>query len=72
MLSNNVQDILQDRAGFVWFATIEGLSRYDGGKFMHYFTVKGDSNTLSFPDIRRLLLDPVSDDIWVVTSIYLI
>lgn len=30
---NTVFDILQDKKGFMWFATIDGLARYDGAEF---------------------------------------
>ena len=31
-----VVDILQDRRGFMWFATRDGLNRYDGYTFVVY------------------------------------
>ncbi|MEZ4985903.1 MAG: two-component regulator propeller domain-containing protein [Saprospiraceae bacterium] len=34
----NVFKILQDDQGFIWFATINGLNRYDGHEFQHYDT----------------------------------
>ncbi|KAA3617353.1 MAG: hybrid sensor histidine kinase/response regulator [Calditrichaeota bacterium] len=33
---SQVYDVLQDRDGFMWFATAAGLSRYDGLKFTNY------------------------------------
>ena len=33
---NTVNDILQDRTGFMWFATKDGLNRYDGNKIKRY------------------------------------
>lgn len=32
----NVFKIQQDRQGFLWIATINGLNRYDGYRFLHY------------------------------------
>ena len=36
----NVNDIYQDKQGFLWLATNNGLSRFDGKKFKNfvYFT----------------------------------
>lgn len=34
--SNTVYDIIQDRGGFMWFATQDGLSRYDGYTFKEF------------------------------------
>jgi len=31
-----VTDIIQDRRGFMWFATRDGLNRYDGNTFVVY------------------------------------
>lgn len=36
--SNAIYDIFQDKNGFMWFATGEGLSKYDGTKFSSYTT----------------------------------
>ncbi|MBP5487788.1 MAG: response regulator [Bacteroidales bacterium] len=33
---NTVNDILQDHTGFMWFATKDGLDRYDGNKIKRY------------------------------------
>ena len=33
LLSNQINCIFQDREGFIWFATQEGLSRFDGMEF---------------------------------------
>lgn len=37
---NYVQDILHDRYGFMWFATRDGLNRYDGYHFKNYTTLQ--------------------------------
>ncbi|GAA4808167.1 hybrid sensor histidine kinase/response regulator transcription factor [Olivibacter ginsenosidimutans] len=33
---NNIQDIVQDRIGFIWIATENGLSRFDGKSFKNF------------------------------------
>ncbi|WP_461790291.1 sensor histidine kinase [Pedobacter sp.] len=40
--SNSVYDIFQDKTGYIWFATDEGLCRYDGTK---YTSFSGDAQT---------------------------
>ncbi|WP_293301796.1 histidine kinase [Pedobacter sp. UBA4863] len=36
--SNSVYDIFQDKKGYIWFATDEGLCRYNGTTFKTYFS----------------------------------
>jgi ligand-binding sensor domain-containing protein/signal transduction histidine kinase len=44
---NTVRDILQDRRGFLWIATQDGLNRYDGYTFYKYRHKPEDTNSLS-------------------------
>lgn len=45
MVDNYVKAIVKDHTGFMWFATVGGLSRYDGYLFRNYFvTPLGDYN----------------------------
>ncbi|MEJ7673776.1 MAG: two-component regulator propeller domain-containing protein [Chitinophagaceae bacterium] len=44
LVSNHVQRIYQDKKGFMWIGTIEGLSKYDGHKFINYTTINGLSD----------------------------
>lgn len=41
--SNSVYDVYQDKKGFMWFASGEGLSKYDGTKF-YSFTTKNQTS----------------------------
>ncbi len=41
--SNSVRYLLQDRYGFIWVATIDGLNRFDGFNFRHIDTGEGES-----------------------------
>src|SRR5215831_16409924 len=46
LVSNPVRRIYQDSKGFIWIATWEGLSKYDGDKFTNYTIVNGLSHNL--------------------------
>jgi ligand-binding sensor domain-containing protein len=50
-----VNDIMQDRYGYLWIASRKGLNRYDGNSFQHFYS---DSNSSSLPqdDIAKLKL----------------
>ncbi|MEL7312318.1 MAG: two-component regulator propeller domain-containing protein, partial [Pseudomonadota bacterium] len=43
---SNVLAITQDSDGFMWFATEDGLNRYDGYEFRHYAREQGNAESL--------------------------
>jgi signal transduction histidine kinase/ligand-binding sensor domain-containing protein/DNA-binding response OmpR family regulator len=45
--ANNVQCIVQDSIGFVWFASRGGLHRYDGQRFVTYHNDPADSTSIA-------------------------
>ncbi|HET9912695.1 MAG TPA: two-component regulator propeller domain-containing protein, partial [Anaerolineales bacterium] len=45
--SGSVLGIVQDDRGFLWFATGDGLSRYDGYSFRIYRFERGNPNSLT-------------------------
>jgi AraC-like DNA-binding protein/ligand-binding sensor domain-containing protein len=52
-----VSDVLQDRLGFLWFATWNGLNRYDGYEFRQVKAMPGDGTSIQSDVIRRIVLD---------------
>lgn len=44
---NSVRDIIQDRRGYMWFGTLNGLSRFDGKSFKNYVSIPGDTTSLT-------------------------
>ncbi|MEN8188718.1 MAG: two-component regulator propeller domain-containing protein [Thermodesulfobacteriota bacterium] len=66
-LSNdNVQGIVQDDLGFMWFATLDGLNRYDGYDFKVFRHDPDDPLSLSGNQLRKLYRDK-SGYLWVAT-----
>jgi ligand-binding sensor domain-containing protein len=62
-----VTAILQDRRGFMWFATRDGLNRYDGNAFVVYKHNPNDPGSLS----SNFIEDLVEDDhgyLWISTN----
>ena len=62
----SVTCILQDKKGFMWFGTRNGLNRYDGVEFKIYEFVHGDSTSISSNFINSLVEDSLGN-IWVGT-----
>lgn len=54
---DNVFDITKDKRGFLWFATMNGLNRYDGMQFRQFFHDPKDSATLSNNFVTTIVCD---------------
>ncbi|ALO17416.1 Sensor histidine kinase YpdA [Salinivirga cyanobacteriivorans] len=39
--SSEIYQVIQDQKGFIWFATDQGVSRFDGYKFKNYSIIEG-------------------------------
>jgi ligand-binding sensor domain-containing protein len=63
---NTVRAILQDSHGFLWFATEEGLNRYDGYTFSIYKHHPEDASTLPSNMVTALYEDRAGQ-LWVGT-----
>src|SRR5882762_8708070 len=64
---SNVTTILQDKQGFMWFGTPDGLNRYDGYKFTIYRNDPKGPMSLSDSHIKNIFEDP-EGIIWIATS----
>lgn len=62
-----VNAIMQDSTGFLWFATLDGLNRYDGYDFKVFKPISGDTTSISNNRILSLYLDSYGK-IWVGTQ----
>ena len=62
-----VAAILQDRRGFMWFATRDGLNRYDGNSFVVYKNNPNDPSSLS-SDFLQDLTEDDHGDLWIATN----
>jgi signal transduction histidine kinase/ligand-binding sensor domain-containing protein/DNA-binding response OmpR family regulator len=67
-LSNNdVNTLIQDKYGFIWFGTDDGLNRYDGYNFKVFRHAPDDSNSISDNSIWALEEDK-KGNIWIGTK----
>jgi ligand-binding sensor domain-containing protein/signal transduction histidine kinase len=65
--SNFVYTLLQDSRNFMWIGTVNGLNKYDGHSFRHYFKKPFDSSGLQSNVIKALAEDR-HGVIWVGTA----
>ncbi|MBD2757415.1 hybrid sensor histidine kinase/response regulator transcription factor [Spirosoma validum] len=62
-----ITGIVQDRQGFMWIASRDGLCRYDGRTFRTFKPTPTGKPSLSFPGLGRLVLDH-RGMIWILSE----
>lgn len=65
-ISSNVICILQDRRGFMWFGTRDGLNRYDGYNLTVYKHNDRDTQSISHNAVTDLIEDE-QGNLWMAT-----
>ncbi|MFY9223159.1 MAG: two-component regulator propeller domain-containing protein [Blastocatellia bacterium] len=64
---NTVNSIVQDKQGYLWFASNDGLNRFDGYNFYILRNQKNNPNSLSDNYITDLAVDSTGN-IWIATN----
>ena len=64
-LSDNfIRDITRDSYGYIWFATINGISRYDGYRFCNYMPYQFKGRTSDVTSIR----ETADSTLWMICA----
>lgn len=63
----SVYDIMQDREGYLWITTQDGLHRYDGYEFKVFTSIPFDSTSLSSSFVFNIA-EGSKGDLWVTTE----
>ena len=61
---NHVTSIAKDSSGYLWIATWDGLSRYDGYEFKNYHHNPADSTTIPYFSCQKVVVDK-NNNVWV-------
>jgi ligand-binding sensor domain-containing protein/signal transduction histidine kinase len=64
---NKVNCILQDKRGFMWIGTEDGLNRYDGNEFLVFHSLPGKTDCISGNIIKDILEDH-EGILWIATA----
>ncbi|HEY6899544.1 MAG TPA: two-component regulator propeller domain-containing protein [Puia sp.] len=67
LLSNTIFAISKDRYGLMWFATTDGLNKYDGSNFTVYRNITDDSTSLRANEVLSLHEDGAGR-LWIGTG----
>ncbi|MBC7949807.1 MAG: hypothetical protein H7Y42_18125 [Chitinophagaceae bacterium] len=57
LISNQIMSVAQDDRGFIWIATLNGLQRYDGRRFITFQHRIGDPYSLPNNAVHSLYID---------------
>lgn len=63
LVNGNVRTIFQDSKRYLWFGTSDGLSRFDGDRFVNYGSRSGISNT-----VINFIAEDGGGRLWVATN----
>lgn len=66
--SPNIHKIIQDKYGFIWVATQDGLNRFDGREFIKYNLGLPAKKQLFSSDVRDIVLQENGDLIWAINN----
>ncbi|NJX15228.1 hybrid sensor histidine kinase/response regulator transcription factor [Tamlana crocina] len=63
---NSVISMVQDSIGYMWFATQDGLNRYNGRSFKHYSKQFEDITRGTFSNLGKVYID-AQNRLWIIT-----
>ncbi|MFY9153837.1 MAG: two-component regulator propeller domain-containing protein [Prolixibacteraceae bacterium] len=66
--NNNVISITQDKEGFIWFATKDGLNRFDANSFTIFKKSESNENSICSNVLNRVYADQFDDVVWIATE----
>ena len=67
--SNHINDMIQDKTGYIWLGTSNGLCRYDGYSFMNLQTL-GDGHDHTIGNVGTIHLDEKNELLWMRTATF--
>src|SRR3954453_1393343 len=65
LASNDVVSVQQDKKGFIWIATFNGLQRYDGSRLLTFRHKAGDFTSIPVNSIMAMQMDS-KERLWLL------
>lgn len=67
LAANRVTSVVQDREGYIWMATTNGLQRYDGNSFLTFQAHENNPASIPANDINALYVDK-KGNLWLISD----
>ncbi|MBC7903335.1 MAG: hypothetical protein H7Y27_07925, partial [Gemmatimonadaceae bacterium] len=67
LASNLVNTVVQDNEGYIWMATLDGLQRYDGNRFLTFRHQSKNRNSIPGSNVNSIFLDGAGN-LWVLAE----
>ena len=67
LVSNTVYSIVQDKQGYIWMATIDGLQRFDGKRFITFRHSSTNPHSIPSDFVPQLNMDK-DGNLWLYTG----
>lgn len=64
----HVDAVIQDREGFMWFGTTQGIAKYDGNQFIIFDSSKGNPHFIPFEQISKFIYQETSNTLWFIAN----
>jgi ligand-binding sensor domain-containing protein/signal transduction histidine kinase/CheY-like chemotaxis protein len=68
LTANKILCIKQDKTGFMWFGTEDGLTRFDGTNYIAFRHDASDKYSLINNVVNCIYEDPVNGNLWIGTA----
>jgi ligand-binding sensor domain-containing protein len=64
----HVNGIAQDQKGFMWFATNQGITKYDGNTFITFDSKKDNPNFIPYEQVSEIIYQAYNNTMWFVAD----
>ena len=65
--SSQATEVIEDKHGFLWIGTSNGVSRFDGTEFQNFTEVRINNKMESIGFVTTLHYDEINDKLWIGT-----
>ncbi|MGC4100742.1 ligand-binding sensor domain-containing protein [Ferruginibacter sp.] len=68
LISNQVNNVIQDKEGYIWITTTDGLQRFDGVRYKTFRHDPKDSTSIPYNIVSQMVLDK-KGNLWLLFNL---